>query len=258
MELLIYSSPELAGPLEGGEGDGKLAGYFSGALEGAGGKVQHASQKFGTIVVELPDDAAGAFRTLLASDPAFSAHVAKVEELQYQTRFNLSAAFTEAANSNPNDPVLKPLNDVLARYNATIKNQYQAFADAVDSMAVEIPQMADQIADAVSKVKAAIASGDVGAEMEAMREFNELAPNFYERTSLHGWTKATIEKPGKKELYSSRFTAYADGGKEVYSKASAVGLENDLRTLMASGMVTKVNRFNTDPAQNPQAGPMFR
>jgi len=258
MELLIYGSPELAGPLEEADGDKDLAAHFSQALDRAGGTVQHASQKFGTIVVELPDAAAGTFQTLLVTDPQLSVHVKNVEELQYQTRFNLSAEFTEAANSNPTDPALKPLNDVLARYNASMKNQYQAFADAVDSMAIEIPQMADQIADAVGRVKAAIAAGDVGAEMKAMQEFNELAPAFYERTSLHGWTKATIDKPGKKELYSSRFTAYADGGKEVYSKASAVGLENDLRALMASGMVTKVNRFNTDPAQNPQAGPMFR
>lgn len=258
MELLIFGSPELAGPLEEADGDKDLAAGFVRALEEAGGKVQHASQKFGTIVAELPDDAAADFQMLLATDPAFSVHVSKVEELQYQTRFNLSAEFTEAANSNPDDPALKPLNDVLARYNATMKNQYDAFVDAVKGMAVEIPQMADQVSDAASRIKAAIASGDVTAEMEAMREFNELAPAFYERTSLHGWTKATIEKPGKKELYSSRFTAYAEGGREVYSKASAVGLENDLRALMASGMVTKVNRFNTDPAQNPQAGPMFR
>jgi hypothetical protein len=258
VEFLIYGSPELAGPLEEADGDKDLAAHFSGAVEEAGGKIQHASQKFGTIVVELPDAAAGDFRAVLASDPQFAVHVTKVEELQYQTRFNLNAAFTEAANNNPSDLALKPLNDVLERYNASMKNQYQAFADAVDSMAIEIPQMADQIVDAVSRVKAAIAADDVGAEMKAMQEFNELAPAFYERTSLHGWTKATIDKPGKKELYSSRFTAYADGGKEVYSKASAVGLENELRALMASGMVTKVNRFNMDPAQNPQAGPMFR
>ncbi len=258
MELLIYGSPDLAGPLEGAEGDEKLAAYFSGALEEAGGTIQHASQKFGTIVAVVPDASVESFQKFLSSDVQIAAQVKGFEELQYQTRFNLSAEFTEAANSNPDDPALKPLKDVLARYNASMKNQYQAFADAVDSMAIEIPQMADQIADAVSRVKAAIAVGDVSAEMKAMQEFNELAPAFYERTSLHGWTKATIDKPGKKELYSSRFTAYADGGKEVYSKASAVGLENDLRALMAGGMVTKVNRFNTDPAQNPQAGPMFR
>ena len=140
------------------------------------------------------------------------------EQWEYQVRVNLGAAFAEAARHNPADPALKPLQDVLTKYNAVIKNQYDAFADFCTQAETQ---------------------GDTDTE-------------------LYRWTKATIERPEVKAKYATRFTVYADGGKEVYAEEIADALVADLGPLVESGMVTKLDKFSSDPAQNPQAPPKFR
>lgn len=135
-----------------------------------------------------------------------------------QIRINLAEQFAQAARKDISDPILKPLADVLKKHNAVIKNQFDAFSDYC---------------------KEAEARGDTD-------------------TDLYRWTKDTIERPGKEEQYATRFTIYADGGKETYSNAVADVLEADLKPLEASGMITKVSRISTDPAKNPQAPKKFR
>lgn len=129
----------------------------------------------------------------------------------YQVRVNLVDAFAAVARTNPADASLQPLNTVLAKYNATMKNQFDAFADYC---------------------KDAEARGDTDG-------------------MLYKWTKQTIEKPGKEALYATRFTIYADGGQEVYAKATADGLEADLQPLMGS-VITKISKIDSNPANNPQ------
>jgi len=140
------------------------------------------------------------------------------EHWEYQIRINLSAEFAQVARRDINHPSLKPLADVLAKYNAVIKNQFDAFADYCRD--------AEQRNDTDS--------------------------------TLYRWTKDLVSKPEKEAQYATRFSVYADGGKEVYAREIADGLEADLKALLDSGMVTKVNKFSTDPAKNPQAGPQFR
>ena len=218
MELLIFADGEFAKAVEDSDRTNAAFAHFERTLNGFGASVQHASGEAGSLVVDVPDEASEGFQNFIRADATLGSLISNVEKLQYQTRFNLSAEFTQAVRNNPADPVLKPLNDVLARYDANIKSQFDAFADFC--------RQAEEAGETES--------------------------------TLYKWTKATIEKPGKKELYASRFTAYADGGKEVYDKSFADGLEADLKALIPGGMVTKVNKFNTDPAQNPQAGPQFR
>ena len=94
-----------------------------------------------------------------------------IEQWQYQVRINLADEFAEAARTDPGDPSIASLQEILARHNAALNCQYDAFAGYV-------------------------------AEAEA--EGTENYP-------LYKWTKATIEDPAKKAKYVKSFTLYVDG-----------------------------------------------
>ena len=72
-----------------------------------------------------------------------------------------------------------------------------------------------------------------------------------ERYPLYKWTKATIDDPAKKAKYGLSFTLYVNG-EEVYAKDIADGLEAELQPLVGKGMVTKLAKHDTNPANNPQ------
>jgi hypothetical protein len=90
---------------------------------------------------------------------------------QYQVRIDLTDALAEVARRDPADPALAPLPAILARHGATLKCQFDAFANYV---------------------------------AEAERHGVEKYP-------LYKWTKATIENPAKKAKYLKSFTLYVDG-----------------------------------------------
>ena len=50
---------------------------------------------------------------------------------QYQLRINLGEEFAELARRDPDDPVIEPLSDILSKHHATMKCQFDAFADYV-------------------------------------------------------------------------------------------------------------------------------
>lgn len=89
----------------------------------------------------------------------------------YQVRIYLGDERAEAARRDPDNPAIKPLADILARHRATMKCQFDAFADYV---------------------------------AEAEKRGTENYP-------LYAWTKATIENPEKKAKYLKSFTLYVDG-----------------------------------------------
>jgi hypothetical protein len=93
------------------------------------------------------------------------------EQWQYQLRIDLADHIAEIARHDPNDPLLEPLATILREYGATLRCQYDAFADYV---------------------------------AEAEKHGPEKYP-------LHAWTKATIEDPAKKAKYLRSFTLYVDG-----------------------------------------------
>jgi hypothetical protein len=79
----------------------------------------------------------------------------------------------------------------------------------------------------------------------------EAEENGRENYPLYEWTKATIENPAKKEKYLKSFTLYVEG-REVYAKEIADALETDLQPLAASGLITRISKYDTNPANNPQ------
>jgi hypothetical protein len=78
-----------------------------------------------------------------------------------------------------------------------------------------------------------------------------------EKYPLYRWTKATIENPAKKAKYQKSFTLYVDGD-EVYAKAKADALEADLEPLVGRGLVARLAKHDTNPANNPQPPARYR
>jgi hypothetical protein len=93
------------------------------------------------------------------------------DQWQYQIRIYLADQFAELARSDPGNAALKPLTDILAKHDAALKCQYDAFA---------------------------------GYCAEAEKHGTKDYP-------LYAWTKATIENPEKKEKYLKSFTLYLAG-----------------------------------------------
>ena len=139
------------------------------------------------------------------------------EQWQYQLRINLPDELAGIARSNPASPALAPLSGILEKHNATMKCQFDAFADYV-------------------------------AEAEK---------HGIESHLLYEWTKATIEKPEKKAKYLKSFTLYVRG-REVYSKEEADALEADLRPLVGGHLITRLSKYDTNPANNPQPPARYR
>lgn len=78
-----------------------------------------------------------------------------------------------------------------------------------------------------------------------------------ENYSLYEWTKATIEDPAKQAKYMKSFALHVDGD-EVYAKHKADALESDLRPLVGGGLITRVSKHDTNPANNPQPPARYR
>jgi hypothetical protein len=85
----------------------------------------------------------------------------------------------------------------------------------------------------------------------------EAERNGVEKYPLYKWTKATIESAAKKEKYQKSFTLYVDGD-EVYAKDKADALEADLKPLVGRGLITRLAKHDTNPANNPQPPARYR
>jgi hypothetical protein len=90
---------------------------------------------------------------------------------QYQLRIDLGEEFAELARRDPDDPAIEPLAGILSKHHATMKCQFDAFADYV---------------------------------AEAEKHGSENYP-------LFEWTKATIEDLAKKAKYLKSFSLYVNG-----------------------------------------------
>jgi hypothetical protein len=89
-------------------------------------------------------------------------------------------------------------------------------------------------------------------QFDAFAEYVAAAQeNGVENYPLYQWTKATIEDLAKKEKYLKSFTLYVDD-REVYAKEIADALEADLQPLARSGLINRISKFDTNPANNPQ------
>jgi hypothetical protein len=139
------------------------------------------------------------------------------KQWEYQLRIVLRDDLAEAARRDPNNPAIKPLADILTRHHATMKCQFDAFAEYVAE-----------------------------AEKRGTKNY-----------PLYAWTKATIENPEKKAKYLKSFTLYVDGN-EVYAKPLTDAIEADLQPLVGSTLITRLSKYDTNPANNPQAPAQYR
>ena len=139
------------------------------------------------------------------------------EQWAYQIRIELGDELAETARRDPDNPAIRPLADLLARHRATMKCQFDAFADYVTE-----------------------------AEEQGTENY-----------SLYAWTKATIENPEKKAKYLKSFTLYVDGN-AVYRKPLADALEAELKPLVGGKLITRLSRYDTNPANNPQPPARYR
>jgi hypothetical protein len=131
--------------------------------------------------------------------------------------------------------------------------QYQVRFDMNDSAAAEsvrrklrVPALAP-LFDILAEHRAA-----PKCQFDAFAEYVAAAEEHgVESYPLYQWTKATIENPAKKEKYLKSFTLYVDD-REVYAKEIADALETDLQPLATSGLITRISKYDTNPANNPQ------
>jgi hypothetical protein len=79
----------------------------------------------------------------------------------------------------------------------------------------------------------------------------EAEANGVDKYPLYAWTKKTVDDPAKQAKYTRSFTLYVDGD-EVYDKAKAEPLEADLKPLVGGAIVAQMQKYDTDPAHNPQ------
>ncbi|NIE64268.1 hypothetical protein [Burkholderia sp. Ax-1719] len=135
------------------------------------------------------------------------------ENWQFQIRITVTPELAEALRSSAASTQRDVIGAVLREGNATLKCQYDAFADYV---------------------------------AEAEHADREHYP-------LYQWTKETIENPEKKARYLNSFTVYVDGHEvydkdsadwlqvrlSALAEEGAVGIES-------------VSRYDTNPANNPQ------
>ena len=85
----------------------------------------------------------------------------------------------------------------------------------------------------------------------------EAEENGIEHYPLYAWTKAVIADPAKQAKYVKSFSIHV-GGAEVYAKDSADALEAALEPLVGAGVVTRLAKHDTNPANSPQMPERYR
>ncbi|MEM5317429.1 hypothetical protein [Paraburkholderia sp. JHI869] len=133
------------------------------------------------------------------------------ETWQFQIRITVMSELADALRANSPYEGRDLLEAVLREHDASLKCQFDAFADYVE---------------------------------EAERAGSERYP-------LYQWTKDTIDNPEKKAKYLKSFAVYVRG-EEVYDRQTADSLYAQLSALAEQVLIESVNRFDTNPANNPQ------
>jgi len=108
---------------------------------------------------------------MTVSFPEIATASSKVETFKAQLRIHLSEGLAEIARRDPADLALAPLNAVLARHDATMKCQFDAFMEYVTE-----------------------------AENQGIEAF-----------ALYRWTKDTVEDPVKRKKHLEVFALYVRG-----------------------------------------------
>ena len=78
-----------------------------------------------------------------------------------------------------------------------------------------------------------------------------------EHYPLYAWTRAVIADPVKQAKYKKSFSLHV-GGAEVYAREKAEALEAALAPLVGAGVVTRLAKHDTNPANSPQMPEKYR
>ena len=78
-----------------------------------------------------------------------------------------------------------------------------------------------------------------------------------EHYPLYAWTKAVIADPVKQAKYVKSFSIHV-GRAEVYDKDRADALEAALTPLVGAGVVSRLAKHDTNPANSPQMPEKYR
>jgi hypothetical protein len=101
------------------------------------------------------------------------------------------------------------------------------------------------LADILNAHRAALVS-QLDAFEAYVAEAEREGPDKY---PLYRWTKATIEDPAKRRKHMKAFALHVSG-REVYPKETTDALEAALRPHVGGGLVTRLSRHDTNPANN--------
>jgi hypothetical protein len=131
--------------------------------------------------------------------------------------------------------------------------QYQVRFDVNDSAVAEsIRRKAPDTALAQLFEILAMHQAFAKCQFDAFAEYVATAEEHgVESYPLYEWTKATIENPSKKEKYLKSFTVYVDD-RGVYDGDIADAVEADLQPLANIGLIARISKYDTNPANNPQ------
>ena len=128
---------------------------------------------------------------------------------------------------------------------------YQVRLDVIEEIASEVrkknyKKLNEKIIFVLDEVKA-----DLVCQYDAFKNFvlncekeNEV------NNALYKWTKDTIENKVKKQKYLKSFTVYVEG-EQLYEKKIADFLEYEI-TKLNEKKIIKINKYNSDPKNNPQ------
>jgi hypothetical protein len=85
----------------------------------------------------------------------------------------------------------------------------------------------------------------------------EAERNGPEQFPLYKWTKATLDDPEKRARHIRTFALHVCG-REVYEREATDALEAALRPLVGGGIVTRISRHDTNPANNLRVPAEYR
>ena len=133
---------------------------------------------------------------------------------------------------------------------------YQVRFDVIEEIALEVrkknyKKLNKKMSSILEEVKA-----DLVCQYDAFENFVlECEKENEVNNALYKWTKDTIENKVKKQKYLKSFTVYVEG-EQLYEKKTADFLEYEIKKLNEKKII-KINKYNSDPKNNPQPPKKF-
>lgn len=128
------------------------------------------------------------------------------------------------------------------------KHQLRLYFDSDDAEIAREHPDSERLAplnDILTKHRATLSN-----QLQAFEDYvAEAEKTGVESFPLYKWTKMTIEDPEKRAKHLKAF-AIQLSGEILYDKAAADALEADLAPLVGKGLVTRLSRHDTNPANN--------